>query len=384
MITTSYWRVNPDLTALGIITGSVMLVFFLIGLPSNILIIISIILQKLYRQPTHLLLLSLALADILMCLLVMPFIIISGIAGEFVLGESDYARCKVCQLGIALVPLGTFSLHILALMSLDRFLFIRYPLRYDNIVTKNKVMTSIVAISILSILLGIPPLFGFGDIYFDHPTFSCSPRFDYMTKVTKNVYYLVVVAVEAMLPLSMLITTNVGILYIAQRHIKQIYNTKKSLNNASQLENYHQKLKIKLCQEKYRKQLQLMRTFGAIFIAHMITWTPLIIRIFESLIRDSDNHSQWSNFIVITSINSLPALHPLLEAWILPEIRRYLTMKFTSLCCRNKPNAAETKENSLCLWNCCNNCVETFSATVILPQTELVQIQNDVYTQNKD
>ncbi len=377
LITATLWEVSPDLTTLGIITGTVMLTFLLIGLPSNILIITSILLQKLYRQPTYLFLLSLAFADTLMCLLVMPTIIVSGIAGEFVLGESDYARCKVCQLGIALVTVGLFSLHILALISLDRFLFIQYPLRYEKMVTKYKVIASIVVVCLLSLLLGILPLFRFGDIYFDHRTFSCSPQLE-GTSATKNIYYMVLVAVEAVLPLSVLTVTNIWILCIARKHIKQIYNIKRSFAKVSEQEMYYQGLRTKLHQQNYRKQLQLIRTFGVIFIAHLITWIPLLIRIFEALILNMDVDSQWSNFIIIVSITLFPVVHPLIEACILPEMRRYFIIK----CCRK--NRADTEKNSFCSCSYCNSCLDIFNATILLPKTELEQIQNDVCTHNKD
>ena len=209
LVTPEYWNVNSTLKPLGIATGTTILIFFVIGLPSNILIIVSILLQKLYRQPTHLLLFSLACADILMCLLVMPLIITAGFAGEFVLGNSDYVRCKVCQTGVSLVALTLLSLHLLALISVDRFIFIKFPLRYDKLITKKAALTAVAVVSVLSVLLAILPLFGVGDIYFDHKTFSCAPRFDYKTEVTDNIHYLiltsfwvVVVSLLLLLPIS--------------------------------------------------------------------------------------------------------------------------------------------------------------------------------------
>ena len=373
------WRVGPNLTTLGIVTGSTILAFFIIGLPSNILIVASILFQKLYKQPTHLLLLSLGVADILTCLLIMPFTVVSGFAGEFVFGESDYTRCKVCQLAIMLVPLGTFSLHTLALISLDRFLFICYPLHYETFVTKHKVAASIIAVCILSMLLGVPPLFQFGDIFFDPPTFSCTPKFDGTTAVTKNVYYMVFVGLEGFIPLTLLTVTNVWILCIACKHVKQIYGIRNNFGNASQQKMYHEGLKTKLQQEKYRKQLQLVRTFGVIFIAHLITWIPLIIRIFQSLILDEDDFSRESNYFIIISITSYPVLHPLIEACLLPDIRKYLKTKCSVCCSKNRKDTKDVPRgcNSITL---CTSCMDVLGATVILPNNELIQIKNDVYT----
>lgn len=334
LITTEYWQVSPALTSLGITTASVLLLFLLIGLPSNLLISLSILCKKLYRQPTHLLLFSLAMSDLLMCVLVMPIIIVSGYAGGFILGSSDRVRCSVCQTGVSFTASTLASLHILALMSLDRFLFIRYPLRYENIVTPGRTVTLILIVCALSCLMAILPLFGIGDIYFDHLTFSCSPRFDYHTDITKNIYYLILVVAEAMLPISILVITNIWVMCVARRQIKEIYKIKKSIGNEEQAKAYQRSLKTRMQQEKYRKQLRLLRVFGAIFVSHMITWIPLIVRVIEVLVRGSDVPSQWSNFIIITSVTSHPVLHPLIEACILPEIRRQLNI--CRRCCKHR------------------------------------------------
>lgn len=359
-VTLEYWMVSPRLQPLGFATGSVMLLFLVIGLPSNIMIITMILLKKLFRQPTHLLLLSLACADLLLCLLVIPVIAISGFAGGFVLGSSDSSRCKVCQTGVSVVALLLFSLHVLALLSFDRFLFIKYPLRYDKILTQKAVLITITVTCILCVLLALLPLFGIGEINFDHNTFSCSPRFDYMTEITKNIYYMVLLIAEGVFPLSVLLVTNIWVLCIAHRHIRVIYRTKRSIKDATQRQVYHQTLKDKLNQQKFRKQLQLLRMFGVLFISHIIVWIPLIVRTIEAAAAGSDDFAPLSDFVVITTITSPPVLHPLIEACFLPEIRNQLHKG----CCKN--NRPQTVEEH----SCCNNCSDIISAA-LLPRTSI-------------
>jgi hypothetical protein len=245
-VTSEYWTVSPKLQPVGFATGFVMLLFLVVGIPSNIFIIIAILLQKLFRQPTHLLLLSLACADLLLCMLVIPLIATAGFAGGFTLGNSDHTRCQVCQTGVSLAALLLFSLHVLALISLDRFLFVKYPLRYSVIVTKKAVLLATVGVGVLCTSLAVLPLFGIGDIHFDHNTFSCSPRFEYRTKVTKNIYYVALLVAEAVLPLSVLLVTNIWVLCIALRHIKEIRKTKRSIQDVSLRKAYHTKLRTKL------------------------------------------------------------------------------------------------------------------------------------------
>lgn len=382
LLTTQYWQVSATLTSLGIATASFMLLFFLIALPSNILIILSILCQRLHRQPTHLLLLSLALSDLIMCLLALPLNFISGIAGEFIFGDSDNVRCKVCQsAGVCFLASILSSLHILAFLSLDRFLFIRFPLRYDSIVTCNKTLLAILSVCVLSVLLAIPPLFGFGDINFDHLTFGCSPRLDHHTHVTKNIYYIMMVVGEGLLPFLILVLTNTWVACLAQRQIRKIYKIRKSIGSTSEQKAYQQSLKDRMQQEKYRKQLQLLRVFGAIFIAHIITWIPIIVRAVEALIHDSDDFSQGSNFIIIVSITAHPVLHPMIEACLLPEIRKYFFRVFCMPCnykhCRDSEHMGSHTESSTACdvlgsthkSNC--GCLVILNSATVLPQSEI-------------
>ena len=116
------------------------------------------------------LLLNLAMANLLLVMLVMPFIIISGIRGEYAFGGTDKVRCSVCQVGIVNIILLWVSLHTIALMSVERFTYLKKPLRHNSIVTPKITVAAIVSVWVLSIGLAIPTLFGFGEIIF---FFSC-------------------------------------------------------------------------------------------------------------------------------------------------------------------------------------------------------------------
>ena len=59
--------------------------FLVVGIPSNILVIAAILKNKLLSQPTHLLLLNLAVSDLLVYVLVMPFNIVTALAGRFII-----------------------------------------------------------------------------------------------------------------------------------------------------------------------------------------------------------------------------------------------------------------------------------------------------------
>lgn len=147
-------------------TGVLILLFFLVGVPSNLVVIISILKKRLYRLPTHILLLNLAISDLLVCLFVMPFTIIAAFAGGYIFGSSDYIRCRVCEGSVVFTALTFFSVCILSLISVDRFIFIKFSLYYEKWVTRRKIFIIITILWLLSLFVSLLPLFGFGEIEF--------------------------------------------------------------------------------------------------------------------------------------------------------------------------------------------------------------------------
>ena len=273
-VTIEYWR-DSELQLAALVNAVFVLVFFLVGLPSNLLIITSIVRQKLYQEPTHILLLNLAISDLLLCVLVMPFTITAGFAGEFIFGGSDYTRCRVYQMSVILVALTLFSIHILSVLSVDRFLFIKTPLQYANYVTVRRTLVAVVLVWALAVILSMPPLFGFGDIDYTISIATCTPRFQHRTSITKNIYYMVMLILESLIPLGVLFVTNTWVVCIAKRHLSAI----NKINHISKVwKLYTEKLK------SAKKQLRVACVFGTILIANTVTWIPLIVR---SLLLDS-------------------------------------------------------------------------------------------------
>ena len=67
-------------------------------------------------------------------------------------------RYEICQLGVIYLVLTFISLNTLALISVDRFLYIKKPLHYNMIVTIKKTLVAVLLLWMFSILVSIPPL----------------------------------------------------------------------------------------------------------------------------------------------------------------------------------------------------------------------------------
>lgn len=344
-VTTDYWDSSNGETKIAAhVTAAITLCFMLVGLPSNLLLIVSILWQRLYTQPTYILLLNLAIVDFLLCLLMLPFIVVSGFAGEFNFGNSDIVRCKICQFGIILAALLLLTIHILSLLSVDRLIFIKYPMKYHKIVTACRVHVIMISLWLSSIFFSSFPLFGFGDLAYSPNVAICIVKFTGETKLARNIYYPVFLAIICLVSISVLFSSNIWIGCIVQKHLKKIYNIKKNLyGNENE---FVRQIKGKYTKTKHLKQLQFIKVFGAIFIANIITWIPLIVRVFYSVVTDS-NTSTALQILVYVSVISVVVVHPVIQACLIPELRK-LFIHFTTYlyCCCFESKPAEIRKTS--------------------------------------
>ena len=124
-VTPDYWNLSDGCETECKVVANFLLLHILVGIPWNILVPIVILKKKLYQQPPIVLLLFLSVADSLILISALCYII-TGFAGEYLIGSTDKERCKTCHL------LQSNSLHnipilTIALMSLDRFLYVYKP-----------------------------------------------------------------------------------------------------------------------------------------------------------------------------------------------------------------------------------------------------------------
>ena len=341
-VTPEYWEshsISDDFRIATIIEAFILLLFVLIGIPCNILIVFSIIKQELYKHTTHILLLNLAISDLLTCLLVFPPVVVAGFSGGYIYGESDYVRCQVCsKTGLILTAMATFSVNILGLISLDRFIFIKFPLHYDRYVTMPRVISAAILLWLISTIEAILPLLRFGEIAYAYSVASCTINLIGHT----NLYYSILVIGLALIPIALTIITNVWIACIVRVQIRKIYRTRRSFGNRQQLEEYNQKFRKEIRGKRTRKQLIMVQVFGSIIFANFITWTPLVVLVILSAAVDEDSIPLGVYIFPYLSFLSHSILHPMIEGCIIPEIKHTFKKAFGIELCEKAVKKSET------------------------------------------
>ncbi|KAL5274751.1 hypothetical protein ACFFRR_001053 [Megaselia abdita] len=117
----------------------------------NILVCLAIAWERRLQNVTNYFLMSLAITDLMVAVLVMPFAILTMFKGYFPL-DSEYCLVWICLD----VLFCTASIMHLCTISVDRYLSLRYPMKFGRNKTRKRVVLKIAFVWLLSIAMGLP------------------------------------------------------------------------------------------------------------------------------------------------------------------------------------------------------------------------------------
>ena len=260
----------------GYVNGGFAILFFLVGLPWNGLVIGIILKKKLFTRPTYMLMLNLAVANLLVCVLVLPLTVVTGFGGEDVFG-SRQVNDKVCLTAVFLILFPYVSTHTVALLAIDRLIYIKKPHNYKSIVTPMRMVVAIVVVWALSIVLSIPPLaMGPGTLLRYVPeAHVCMLVFEFLE-------YLIPILVESALVVILQCVMCAWMLCIARKQMKKRFLRNMAEVAASSKRTSHQsmeettsrnrKTKGEVQREYNKSQLHLVKAFMVLFTASSATF----------------------------------------------------------------------------------------------------------------
>ncbi|UXI15157.1 hypothetical protein NH340_JMT01100 [Sarcoptes scabiei] len=175
---------NSNLRVTLIVLLSLMIVCTIVG---NILVCLSVILVRKLRHPSNYLLVSLAISDLCVAVLVMP------LALQYELTQSWKLSNAICDLWVSFdVTCCTSSILNLCTISIDRYLAITKPLTYGVRRTTNRILSFIVLVWIASCLISIPPVLIFGNEHgsMKQPRCEVSQNLGYQLYATLGAFYI--------------------------------------------------------------------------------------------------------------------------------------------------------------------------------------------------
>ncbi|XP_028600274.1 alpha-1D adrenergic receptor [Podarcis muralis] len=155
--------VDPDnstslalrLTLQSVGVGVFLALFILSAIVGNILVILSVACNRQLQTVTNYFIINLAIADLLLSTTVLPFSATLEVLDLWIFGRI------FCDIWAAVdVLCCTASIMSLCIISVDRYIGVKYSLKYPTIMTEKKAVIILVVVWLSSMVISIGPLLG--------------------------------------------------------------------------------------------------------------------------------------------------------------------------------------------------------------------------------
>ncbi|XP_050995387.1 trace amine-associated receptor 13c-like [Labeo rohita] len=294
------------LTVLYLLLVSVMTMTIL----GNLVVIISIAHFKQLQTPTNILVMSLALADLLLGLVVMPFSMIRSVDGCWYYGDAFCLLHSTFDLFLTSV-----SIFHLIFIAIDRHQAVCYPLQYPTRITIP------VAWVMVMISWSMAALYSYGLVYskanvegmdeFIESIYclgSCALHFNALWSVLDTL-------LTFFLPCSVMIGLYARIFVVAKKHIRII-------GEANQHENEN------MFKTSRRSERKAAKTLGVVVGAFILCWLPFFINsIMDPYINFSTPFILFDAFGWLGYMNS--TINPIIYGLFYPWFRKTLSLIIT-------------------------------------------------------
>ncbi|XP_062243341.1 5-hydroxytryptamine receptor 4 [Platichthys flesus] len=290
--------------------------FFSVGIActvvGNFLVVLSIAYFKRLQSPTNSFVLSLAVADCLVGLVVMPYSMIRTVEGCW------YFGALFCKLHSSLdVMLCTASIFHLSCIAFDRYYAVCNPLIYSLKMSHNRVTFLIV------VCWAVPMLISFCPIMLDLHIAGVDillPK-DVCLFLVNRIYAVMASLVAFYLPMGIMLIAYWKIFKAANRQARQI-SAMESQMAAGVGKDSSKKQRHRNAMKRERKAA---KTLGIIMGVFLIFWVPFFtVNIVDPFIGYSTEVVVWDVFLWLGYINS--SLNPFLYGFFNRSFRRAFLM----------------------------------------------------------
>uniref|UniRef100_W5NL84 Trace amine associated receptor 13a n=1 Tax=Lepisosteus oculatus TaxID=7918 RepID=W5NL84_LEPOC len=295
-------------TAVSIILYVSMFAVVILTLCGNLIVIISISHLKQLHTPTNLLVLSLAVADLLVGVFVMPFDMVKLIESCWVFGNLFCSFRNV--FGFLLTSVSISSLIFIAI---DRYFAVFYPFLYSSKITLNIALFCIV-LSWLSSLCYNLSLFYFNGNSNDENLNTCLGDCFMLINSTWGIIDLLVTFI---LPCSVMIILYAKIFVAAKKQAHAINSIKQILSM--------DKRRNKISKKSERKAA---KTLGIVVFVFLFCWVPYYLCVLiEEEMHTSSGVLYFLGFIVYLNSAMNPIIYALFYPWFKKSVKLIITLR---------------------------------------------------------
>ncbi len=312
---------------------------FILSLVANSFVLIfTFIHYGILKQPTIIFLTNFVFANLLMTLLVMPFTITTASANEWVFGETVVQKDGTCQFqGFVFSFAMQLSIWTLAVMSVDRFLFIVKPFLHERVMKTRVALLVVIFVWILAGLINVPPYFGLGQYAFGRATATCLQVWD------GHKDFLVYFCLIFLIVTVVITVTTLWTFCFTRNFIKRTHLTSSSPEEVNNQQMARQK-------DLYTRQIsKLIGIFGVLLIVTLLTFVPAITASIAGIIVGRENLPDAIFTVVILSFFVNSFANPAIQTYFRRDMRDFMIrtcQRMMKSCMRCKPRLGNAALNS--------------------------------------
>ncbi|XP_055342153.1 beta-2 adrenergic receptor-like [Paramacrobiotus metropolitanus] len=286
--------------------GTLYALNIIISFLGNAMVIIAVTTTHKLKTITNYLLMSLAVADLTVTVLVMPYALVYDIVGTWHFGQT------FCLFWMSWdVMCCTASLQHLCAVSVDRYLAIHDPLHYYERMSSRKAVVIVIVIWINSSCISFMPIFmgWYRKLNHETPVGQCF--------LNINMTYAVISAtVSFYIPFIIMAICYLKILSIALQQAKEIQKIQRTV----QLQTFEDSQCLTNKSKSLASERKAIRTLGIIFGMFYLCWQPFFIIYWIYAFAANPDIPNWirSTITWLGYINS--AMNPLIYA-LNPDFR---------------------------------------------------------------
>ncbi|XP_071338103.1 adenosine A2a receptor a [Trachinotus anak] len=286
-------------SVLYIVLELLIAVFSVLG---NVLVCWAVCLNSNLQSITNFFVVSLAVADIAVGVLAIPFAIVisTGFCSNF------YGCLFIACFVLVLTQSSIFSLLAIAI---DRYIAIKIPLRYNSLVTGQRARGIIAICWVLSIIIGLTPMMGWHKLP-ESSNSTCPPGlmkclFEEVVVMEYMVYFNFFACV--LIPLLLMLAIYLCI-FMAARHQLKLIEVKAVHGEKSR--------------STLQKEVQAAKSLAIIVGLFVVCWLPLhIINCFTLFCPQCPRPPSWIMYVAIILSHGNSVVNPFIYAYRIREFR---------------------------------------------------------------